>query len=528
MHKKKKGKKGFLLFKIDFEKAYDMVDWNFLNTTLNEFGFPSQTVELIMNCTTSTSLSLKWNGEKLNSFQPNRGLRQGDPMSPYLFVLCMEKLALLIQEKVHDRKWNPIRIDRNGPAISHLFFADDCLLFTQAKSSQVRLVQEVLHTFCLASGLKINVQKSSFIASRNVPRSNISQFASIVGYQHTQKLGKYLGFPMLSGRVTKSDFAYILDKVDSRLAGWKSKLLNRAGKITLAKSVVSAIPVYTMQNYWLPTSICDSIDTKVRGFIWGGRSSHWVNWPTITQPRGKGGLGIHRARETNIALLGKHVWSLLHDQDKLWVHLLSSKYLKNNHTLHMEVSSGTSYTWSSIVKAANWLSDGFVLRLGKGEVSFWYDKWLESGPLCHEVPFVFIHDTQLMVCDIFYDGYWHWQNCATSIDSHIKHRIMCKFLDGVSEDAFIWGRAPAGNYTVKAGYNWLLSHGGDQSNDHSQLVLGVETTSARKYQAVHLDYPTWEASYQPITPLSTSFRRSVVCEMWSNFRVYFTCSSGLL
>lgn len=98
-HKKKKGKKGHVMFKIDFEKAYDRVDWNFLRLTLIDFGFPSQIVNLIMNCITSTTLTLKWNSEKLESFAPKRGLRQGDPMSPYLFVLCMEKISLLIQQK---------------------------------------------------------------------------------------------------------------------------------------------------------------------------------------------------------------------------------------------------------------------------------------------------------------------------------------------------------------------------------------------------------------------------------------------
>lgn len=147
MHNQK-GKKGSLLFKIDFENAYDRVNWNFLKLTLRDFGFPELTIRLIMSCITSSSLRLKLNGEKLDSFTPKRGLRQGDPLSPYLFVLCMEKLAILIQEKVHERKWLPVKISKNGPAISHLFFVDDCLLFTQAKASQARIVRDVLHDFC--------------------------------------------------------------------------------------------------------------------------------------------------------------------------------------------------------------------------------------------------------------------------------------------------------------------------------------------------------------------------------------------
>lgn len=167
MHNKK-GKKGYILFKIDFEKAYDRVDWNFLELTLKDFSFPQSILTLIMNCITSSSLSIKWNNEKFESFVPKRGLRQGDPMSPYLFVLCMEKLSLLIQETEIARKWLPVKISKDDPAISQLLFADDCFLFTQAKTSQVKLVKEVLKDFCLAIGLNVNVQKSRFFSPANV------------------------------------------------------------------------------------------------------------------------------------------------------------------------------------------------------------------------------------------------------------------------------------------------------------------------------------------------------------------------
>lgn len=101
-----------------------------------------------MWCVKSASLSLLWNGEKLDAFKPTRGLCQGDPLSPYLFVLCMEMLALDIQHKMDQGIWETIHVSRGGPGISHLFFADDVLLFCKANSSQVKVVMDSLNQFC--------------------------------------------------------------------------------------------------------------------------------------------------------------------------------------------------------------------------------------------------------------------------------------------------------------------------------------------------------------------------------------------
>lgn len=218
MHKKQKGKVGYLLFKIDFEKAYDRVHQDFLRLTLMEFGFPSHTINLIMNRTCSTSLALKWNTKILENFRPNRGLRQGDPLSLYLFLLCMEKLALLIQQKASEGYWKPIKVSDGGPEISHLFFVDDYLLFTKASCSQVRLVKEVLDAFHKAFGLKVNVQKPRF-------------FTSIIHFHHTIDLAKYLGFPLLKGRVRNivNSPTLLIESMESQWVG-RPRLLIKQGE----------------------------------------------------------------------------------------------------------------------------------------------------------------------------------------------------------------------------------------------------------------------------------------------------------
>lgn len=105
-------------------------------------------------------MTVLWNGEQTESFRPARGLRQGDPLSPYLFVLCLERLCHQIELSVADKAWKPISLSRGGPKLSHICFADDLILFAEASVSQVRIIRKVLEKFCKASGQEVSLEKS--------------------------------------------------------------------------------------------------------------------------------------------------------------------------------------------------------------------------------------------------------------------------------------------------------------------------------------------------------------------------------
>jgi hypothetical protein len=127
--RKSKKKSGDMVFKLDLEKAYDRVNWSFLKDTLSKFNFPQKVISLIMYGISSASNTILWNGSKTEAFSPARGLRQGDPLSLYLFVLCMEHLGAMLSKYVRDGSWKPMQITKDGTKLSHLFFADDVLLF---------------------------------------------------------------------------------------------------------------------------------------------------------------------------------------------------------------------------------------------------------------------------------------------------------------------------------------------------------------------------------------------------------------
>ena len=143
------------------------------------------------------------------------------------------------------------------------FYMDDCLLFVRAKASQVWLADAVLHYFCLAFGLKVNLERSKFMASRNVLYTKCEKFVALAFIHQTDHLGKYLGFPLVPGLLSKKHFEFIIEKMQSHLASWKGRLLNKPGRLVLANSFLQSIPSYTMQAYWLPTGICDEIDAAI-------------------------------------------------------------------------------------------------------------------------------------------------------------------------------------------------------------------------------------------------------------------------
>lgn len=182
--RRKSGNKGWMAIKIDLEKAYDRLKWSFIKDTLVDVGIPEKIVNLVWHCISSSSMRVLWNGEALEEFSPSRGIRQGDPLSPYLFVMCLERLFQAICLAVDQKLWKPICLSRGGPRLSHLAFADDLLLFAEASLEQVQVMQTILDLFCSSSGQKVSKEKSRMYFSKNVgwhTKQNLSDAMGIQG-----------------------------------------------------------------------------------------------------------------------------------------------------------------------------------------------------------------------------------------------------------------------------------------------------------------------------------------------------------
>ncbi|KAK0578928.1 hypothetical protein LWI29_018508 [Acer saccharum] len=298
--KSMKGKKGYVAWKIDLAKAYDRIQWSFIRQVISEVGIEGSFRDLIMWCITSVNYRVVLNGEVSDQFSPGCGIRQGDPLSPYLFVLCMEKLSHLIFERRNLGTWKSIKISRGGPEISHLFFTDDLILFGQASISQAKTMKECLDIFCDYSGQQVSYPKSRVLCSTNVKERDAKLIAEVCDSPITKDLGKYLGVPLIHGRVRVRTYWDIVERTQKRLAAWKMDSLSLAGRVTLIKAVTSALLIYAMQTVKFPSEMCYKLDKINRDFLWGHSSKaavHLVKWDTVCLPKIKVVLVSRRPRK---------------------------------------------------------------------------------------------------------------------------------------------------------------------------------------------------------------------------------------
>lgn len=166
-------------------------------------------------------------------------------------------------------RWKPLQFTSRGPSLSHLCFADDLVLFGEASTAQLDVMMSVLHSFCDASGEKISLSKSKILVSSNIDHSRAMNLSNHCGIPLTNDFGKYLGVPMIHGRVTKSTYSSLLSRAQARFLSWVNQFLSMAGRITLIQSVLSALPVYLMQSTFLPESTVTGLDKLMRQFLWG-------------------------------------------------------------------------------------------------------------------------------------------------------------------------------------------------------------------------------------------------------------------
>ncbi|KAL2224372.1 UNVERIFIED_CONTAM: hypothetical protein Sindi_2957000 [Sesamum indicum] len=328
-------------------KAYDTVEWDFLLAVLQLFGFPQTFTRWIEECVTTAAFSIGLNGNPHGFFAGARGLRQGDPLSPYLFVLVMEVLHLGLLQLIEQDSQFSFHWKCEPTKVFQLGFADDLLLFCRADLNSLGTLKRGLDRFAEWSGLRLNVQKSHVIISRSAQAWK-DQILTIMGFQEGQLPMRYLGLPLLSSRLSISDCQPLLLKIDARINGWEGISLSYAGRIQIIKSVLSAMSIYWASAFILPKAIIKQIEKRLRTFLWKGTSTSGyakVAWKDVCKPINEGGQGIKDIGILNRSLMAKKLCDVIRcDRTSIWVEWLKQTRLHNTSIWTINEKGG-SWGW---------------------------------------------------------------------------------------------------------------------------------------------------------------------------------------
>nr|GEX41989.1 putative RNA-directed DNA polymerase, eukaryota, reverse transcriptase zinc-binding domain protein [Tanacetum cinerariifolium] len=298
----KRKRKQAMFFKLDFAKAYDLVRWDYLLDILQAFGFGPNWCRWIRGTFTSSMASILVNGSPTAEFPFRCGLKQGDPLAPYLFILIIESLHISFSHVVDDGLFKGFQL-HGSVNISHLFYADDAMFIEEWSEQNLHNIIKVLKYFHLASGLKINIAKSQVLGV-GVSQNVVLQAANRIGCAVLNTPFRYLGMTVGECMSRKSDW---VNKLQARLSKWKVKTLSIGGRLTLLKFVLGASPIFYMSIFKVPKGVLKIMES-------------------IRTSKPNGGLGVSSFFALNRALLLKWVWRFISGDGSLWCKVIQAIY----------------------------------------------------------------------------------------------------------------------------------------------------------------------------------------------------------
>ncbi|CAN6573468.1 unnamed protein product [Malus baccata var. baccata] len=461
-HQSKDMQKGMAI-KLDMAKAYDRVEWDFLLSMMSKLGFAPFFCNRVKECISTVSFSILINGSPTGYIQPQRGLRQGDPLSPFLFLICTEGFSSLIKNGMERGALHGYRFIPNGTPLTHLFFADDSVLFGNATVEEAKGVADILNTYARGSGQEINLSKSSIFFGTSTSKRIKKRIGNTLGIMHKDGFGKYLGLQADFGLSKKAVFAEIRDKMEARLAGWSEQFLSQAGKEVLIKAVAMALPNFAMSCFKLPIGICRDMEKAVRSYWWRGysqkRGCHWASWDRLMKQKSAGGLGFKDFQCFNLAFLAKIGWRLIQNPTSLLANVLRDKYYPGKCFKDAGRGRNTSWGWKGIFESRTVLQHGVRWRVGDGEsINIRKDPWLPTPSTFLAKPLDNLEE--IKVRDLIDPISKSWkEGVVTEGFNRDEARTILSIPLSKSGclDRLVWHYTVNGDYSVKTGYGVAMN-----------------------------------------------------------------------
>ena len=489
MHSIKERKIPGMMIKLDLSKAYDKINWDFLEKMMIAFGFDKEWVKWIMKLISSAFFSILVNGTPSDTFKSTRGIRQGDPMSPFLFITLMEGLGRLLKNLRDQRKIEGLQLCPGAEVQTHQQFVDDTMLMGRSTIKEAEMLKRCLNLFLKASGLEINKEKSQvyfFNTAKRIRR----EILRILEFQEGSLPSKYLGAPLSESTSKQILWKEILDKLKNKLENWTFRALNLPSRLVLVKSVLQAIPLYQFSVALAPKGILKKIRNLQRNFLWGNQKGErkWalVNWKTVCLPKQEGGLGLRDPEDSSRVLGAKMWWRWVNYKSEPWAILWHKKYAphfaKEKLIRYKEDRKGSSM-WKLAQKNRDLIQKHSFWEVRKGDqANFFQDAWQQISCIDIETNIPSLKDYTRSAGLEKVRDFWEreqegdtfrrwknrewWEEMAGGEDVKDLMEILSnrKIRINRESDKLRWGYKQAGNFSIKEA-TFLLNSRREEERD---------------------------------------------------------------
>eukprot|EP00253_Pinus_taeda_P035869 PITA_35869 len=495
LHSSHSRKEQGMLIKLDMCNAFDRVNFSFLYRVLTTFGFNQEFINLIKAFLEKIWIAPMVNGRPADFFLATMGLRQGCPLSPFLYILMADSLSRKLTLEKQNGNLPGIRIVKEIDPMNHPLFADDSLLLGGASLRIADSFKIILKKFCNISGALISERKS-VVYGWNTDQQTINRIASNLGfngYADWDKF-KYLGLPITKGSNRNQLWEEVISKFKKNITGWGGYWLTTGGKLTLIRAVLSALPTYQASLMLAPKQISDQISSLMRNFLWnGGRGNdnrfHLINWETTKRPMEEGGLQIRDPLLANIVLGCKLLWQLLDEPSHLVNLILKYKYFKHQpiRTFIPEKAPKGTQAWKLCSKGIEFFKTHLYKIPGNDKnTMLWKDRVMGHPPLKENSEIaeirVWLWSKGIRKIEdiIGWDNRGEWQcwnfpkapaQLATQL--HTLKKAISDFTPVHRDEEDSWGWGKTGVYKARQGYLQMQSK---KNSPHPKEVWKQETT----------------------------------------------------
>ncbi|CAO2206826.1 unnamed protein product [Urochloa humidicola] len=434
-----------LFLKLDIAKAFDSVRWDFMMEVLQQFGFGNRWRAWVSTLLSSASTAVLLNGTRGMWFKHYTGLRQGDPLSPMLFILAMEPLQRLLDLATRDGFLSPI--NNRAATLRASLYADDAAIFLNPVKEEINSVASILDIFGKASGLITNRSKCAVFPIR-CDEVNVNEIMEGFSCPIKQFPCTYLGLPLHFRQLHRVEIQPIIDKMANRLPTWKGRFLNRAGRLKLLNTVLTSMPTYFLTAFAPKKWAIKQMDKIRRSFLWKGsevaNGGHClVRWTKVKRPKRMGGLGVLDLEIFSRALRLRWLWYQWKDPDRPWV--------------------GTDVPCNEIDRQL--FRACTCVTVGNGaRARFWESSWMDGRAPRDLAPNLYklawrknMTVREDLENDKWTRGMWR----MTTVTEMAELVTLWTFVDEVQlsdmEDEIRWTRTTDGVYTAKSAYNAQLA-----------------------------------------------------------------------